>query len=479
MQLVVEILNKIIWSPALVVFLVGTGLAFSILTRFVQVRRIGLMVRLLFAKKQESGFKSLSSFQAFCVALSGRVGTGNIVGVATAIAIGGPGAVFWMWVTAFFGASTAFAEATLAQIYKFKHVKGFRGGPAVYIEKGLKTPWIGILFAIFTIVGYGMLLVLVQVNGVALAFDNSFNIVPAASGLGMALLLGLVIIGGVTRISRVATIVTPFMALTYILMSLVIIFANIGTIPHVFRMIFQNAFSINPLVGGMMGSAIAMGVKRGLFSNEAGQGGGAIVSASASTALPAQQGLVQAFSVYVDTLLVCTSTALMILCTGQFNIFDSAGGTMVYAGAPELGDNYISYTQSAVDSVFHGFGSQFITISLAFFVFTTLIAYYFYAESSIIYLFARKKGLSTESDAAPAGSTKGEKIAVWIYRFVIIALTVAGALTESNLAWAMGDIGLGLTTWINVLALLLLFPKALQALKECEEKYPAKRIFKR
>jgi len=373
MQKVVDVLNSIIWSPALILFLVGAGLAFSIQTRFVQVRRIGLMVRLLFARKKESNVKSLSSFQAFCVALSGRVGTGNIVGVATAIAIGGPGAVFWMWVTAFLGASTAFAEATLAQIYKFRHVRGYRGGPAVYIEKGLKTPWIGVLFAVFTIIGYGMLLVLVQVNGVALAFDNSFNIAPAASGIGLAILLGLVIIGGVTRISRVATIVTPFMALTYIIMSLVIIFANIETVPHVFKMIFQNAFSINPLVGGMLGSAISMGVKRGLFSNEAGQGGGAIVSASASTSLPAQQGLVQAFSVYVDTILVCTSTALMILCTGQFNIFDSAGGNMVYASAPQLGDNYISYTQSAVDSVFHGFGSQFVTIALAFFVFTTIM----------------------------------------------------------------------------------------------------------
>lgn len=473
MQKIVEVLNNIIWSPALIVLLVGTGLYFSIRTRFVQVRRIGLMARLLFVKKQENGVRAMSSFQAFCVALSGRVGTGNIVGVATAIAIGGPGAVFWMWVTAFLGASTAFAEATLAQIYKFKHVLGYRGGPAVYIEKGLKAPWLGVLFAIFTIIGYGMLLVLVQMNGVSTAFGNSFNISPVASGLGVAVLLGLVIIGGVKRISNVATLVTPFMALTYIVMSFVIIFANIGTVPYVFRMIFQNAFSINPLVGGMMGSAIAMGVKRGLFSNEAGQGGGALVSACASTSLPAQQGLVQAFSVYVDTLLVCTSTALMILCTGQFNIFESAGGAMVYAGAPELGDNYIAYTQSAVDSVFHGFGSQFVTISLAFFVFTTIMAYYFYAESSIIYLFARKKGLSSEPDSAPAGTSRCEKTAIWVYRFIIIGLTVTGALTESNLAWAMGDIGLGLTTWINIIALLLLFPQALRALKDCEKKYLA------
>lgn len=474
MQKAIDILNGIIWSPALAVILVGAGIVFSILTRFVQVRRIGLMTRLLFTGKRDTGVRSMSSFQAFCVALSGRVGTGNIIGVATAIAIGGPGAVFWMWVTAFFGASTAFAESTLAQIYKFKHVRGYRGGPAVYIEKGLKTPWVGILFAVFTILGYGMLLVTVQTNGVASAFDNSFGVSPVITGAGMAILLGLVIMGGMDRISNVATILTPLMALVYVAMSIIIIITNMDCVPHVFKMIFQNAFGINPLAGGMLGSTIMMGVKRGLFSNEAGQGGGAIVSASADNFMPAQQGLVQALSVYIDTILVCTSTALMILCTGQYNVFDKVGGTMIYAGAPQLGDNYIAYTQNAIDTVFRGFGSQFVTISLVFFSFTTIMAYYFYAESSIIYLFSRKRNVSPESDATPLGTSPGETAAIRIYRLIILAITVLGATTHSNTAWAIGDIGVGLTTWVNILALLLLFPKALQALKNCEKKFPAR-----
>ena len=386
MERIVSAINDIVWSPALVVLLVGAGLYFSIRTGFVQLRRIGVMTRLLFGKKDRSKEKKgVSSFEAFCIALSGRVGTGNIVGVATAIALGGPGAVFWMWVIAFLGASTAFVESTLAQLFNFEHEDGFRGGPACYIDKGLRSKWLAVVFALFTIIGCGVMLTTVQANGMSTAASNSLGINPLVSGLFLALLIGLVVIGGIKRISKVASIVTPFMAVAYIVIALVVLAFNWRAIPGLLSMIVTNAFGINPVCGGILGSTIMMGVKRGLFSNEAGQGTGAIPSASADVKHPAEQGLVQAFSVYVDTLLVCTATALMILSAGTYNIL-GPDSSMLVANSPELGANYVGFTQAAIDTVLGGFGSIFISIALAFFVFTTIMAYYFYSESSIIYL---------------------------------------------------------------------------------------------
>ena len=462
---IVSVVNDIIWSPALVVLLVGAGIYFSIRTRFVQVRRLGLMVRSLFAPAEtgEDGKKKgISSFEAFCVALSGRVGTGNIVGVATAIAMGGPGAVFWMWLIAFFGASTAFVESTLAQKYNFNHGGVFRGGPSSYIEKGLKMKWLAVLFSILAIVGYGLFLPTVQSNGMSSALMNSLNLDPLWSGLALACVLGLVIIGGIKSISRVASIVTPFMALGYIIISLIVIACHLDAVPGVFKAIVTGAFGIRPVAGGILGSTIMMGVKRGIFSNEAGQGSGAIVSASAAVSHPAKQGLAQSFSVYVDTLFVCTATALMILCSGTYNILDAKTGEVLVAGAPELGGNYVAYTQTAVDSVLSGFGGVFVGIALVFFVFTTVMAYYFYVESSIIYLF---------SSSARQNKT-AEKVCIWVYRILLLAIVVFGALKEANVVWMLGDIGVGLTAWVNVLALLVLCPQAVALLKEYEKEKP-------
>ena len=459
---IVSFVNDIVWSPALVVLLVGAGIYFSVRTGFVQVRRIGLMVRSLFAPAEtgEDGKKKgISSFEAFCVALSGRVGTGNIVGVATAIAMGGPGAVFWMWLIAFFGASTAFVESTLAQKYKFHHDSGFRGGPSCYIEKGLGMRWLAVLFSILVIVGYGLFLPTVQSNGMASALTNSMNLDPLWSGLALAFVLGLVIIGGIKSISRVASIVTPFMALGYIIISLIVIACHLDAVPGVLKAIVTGAFGIRPVAGGILGSTIMMGVKRGIFSNEAGQGSGAIVSASAAVSHPAKQGLAQSFSVYVDTLFVCTATALMILCSGTYNILDAKTGEMLVANAPSLGSNYVGFTQTAVDSVLSGFGGAFVGIALVFFVFTTVMAYYFYVESSIIFLFS--------SSARP--NRKAEKICIWVYRFALLGLVVFGALKEANVVWMLGDVGVGLTAWVNVLALLVLCPQAVALLKEYEK----------
>ena len=456
LERIVDIVNNIVWSPALVVLLVGAGLYFSIRTRFVQVRRFPLMLKALFAPAERGeGHKGISSFQAFCVALSGRVGTGNIVGVATAIALGGPGAVFWMWVIAFLGASTAFVESTLAQIYKFRHHSGYRGGPAVYIGEGLKSPALGIIFAILTILGYGLLLTTVQSNSASSAIHNSFGINPLFSGIGLAVLLALVVIGGIRSISRVATVITPFMALGYVIIAIVIVCTHIDVVPGVLKSIVTGAFGIQPVAGGILGSTIMMGVKRGIFSNEAGQGGGAIVSASASVSHPARQGLAQSFSVYVDTLLICTATALMILCAGTYNILDAKTGEILVAGTPELGANYAGYTQAAVDSALPGWGNIFVSVSLLLFVFTTLMAYYFYAESSIIYIFRDR-------------SPRAEKAAIWIYRILMLAMVVFGSLKEAGVIWKIGDIGVGLTAWLNVVALLILCPAAIRSLKEYE-----------
>lgn len=447
-------LNAIVWNPALVVLLLGAGLYFSIRTRFVQVRKFSSMLRSLFSKKRDGN--GISSFQAFCLALSGRVGTGNIVGVATAIAFGGPGAVFWMWVVAFFGASTAFVESTLAQIYKFRHESGYRGGPFSFIDKGLGIKWLGVVLAAIAIVSCGLFLTTVQANGMSSAVSNSFPVTPLVCGIVLAIVLGLVVIGGVKRIANVASVLTPFMALGYILMSLVVIGAHIQEVPAVFGAIIKGAFGLNPVCGGIIGSTIAMGVKRGIFSNEAGQGTGAIVSAATDVAHPAQQGLAQAFSVYVDTLLVCTATALMILTSGTYNILDGEGG-MLYAGAPELGNNYVAYTQTAVDSVFMGFGSRFVAVAMVFFVFSTLVAYYFYAESSIIYLFQGK-------------NSRWEKWVIRILQVLMLSAVVFGAIREADFIWQLGDIGVGLMAWITVIAILILCPQAIRSLKDFESK---------
>ena len=456
MEKFVSTLNEIVWNPALVGLLLFAGLYFSIRTRFVQVRRFGLMLRSLFGKK--AGEKSgISSFEAFCIALSGRVGTGNIVGVATAIAFGGPGAVFWMWVVAFLGASTAFVESTLSQMYKFKHSSGYRGGPFSFIEDGLGKRVLGIVFAAITILSCGFFLTTVQANGVSMAMANAFPVPPLATGIALAVILGVVVIGGVKRIAKVASIVTPLMAFGYIIMSLVVVVFHIQDVPAVFVTIFKSAFGITPVAGGIIGTTIAMGVKRGIFSNEAGQGTGAIVSAAADVDHPARQGLAQAFSVYVDTLLVCTATALMILTSGTYNIIDSATGELLVANAPELGNNYAGFTQGAVDTVFAGFGSQFISIAMVFFAFSTIMAYYFYAETGIIYLFRGK-------------DQRKEKWVIRIFQAIMIAAVVFGAVREADLVWTLGDIGVGLMAWGTVVSILILCPKALKALKEFENK---------
>ena len=456
MEQVLNVIHTIsgwVWSPALVAICLLAGLYFSIGTRFVQVRRIGEMAKLLFStdKSQKTG---ITSFQAFSMALSGRVGTGNIVGVATAIGYGGPGAIVWMWIIAFLGAGSAFSEATLSQIYKEEHKGQFRGGPAYYIEKGLKCKWLAIVFAICAVLAAGFFMPPVQSNGIAISFANTFNINPAIVGGVVALLIGLVVVGGVQRIANVAQIVAPFMAILYILLSIVVLAFHIQEVPAVFMDMIRSAFGMNQALGGILGATIAWGVKRGIYSNEAGQGTGAIVAGAAKVSHPVKQGLVQAFSVYIDTLLVCTATAVMILACKTYNVFDASGNLLIAAQGTVLGAPDVSYTSSALGT-FLGvrWGGIIVSVALFFFAFTTIMAYYYYAETNLVYLF---------------GKGKKEHILIWVLRIGVVGMVFFGSLYEAKSMWDLGDIGVGMMAWINIIAILLLSPKAFKALRSYE-----------
>ena len=484
----IETVNGWVWSPALVGLCLLAGLYFSLRTRFVQVRRFGEMFRLLFGSAgKDKKATGISSFQAFAMALSGRVGTGNIVGVATAIGFGGPGAIVWMWIIAFFGAGSAFVEATLAQIYKENHNGQFRGGPAYYIEKGLRSPFFACVFAVLAAMACGIFLPPVQCNGIALSCARSFGVDPWVIGVVVATLIGLVIIGGVKRIANVAQIVAPFMAMLYIVLAIVVLAVHWQVVPTVFMQMLRGAVGVNEVGGALLGTTIAWGVKRGIYSNEAGQGTGPIVAAAAKVSHPVKQGLVQAFSVYIDTLLVCTATALMILACKTYNIIDtvqqtSAGAVVTYLqqnpGAPE-GEPGVFYTTSALGTVIGPrTGDMVISIALFFFAFTTIMAYYYYAETNLVYLFNRWRRRqyrrhperldSLEKADEVFGDDRGEKVVIWLLRTGTITAVFCGSLVGSGIVWTIGDIGVGAMAWINVVAILLLSPKALRSLKDYE-----------
>ncbi len=450
MEEVVNFVNSLIWSNALIALCLATGIYFSIVTRFLQVRYIKDMVALLFGGK--SSDVGVSSFQAFAIAISGRVGTGNIAGVATAIAMGGPGAVFWMWAIAFLGAASAYVEATLGQIYKTVQDGQYRGGPAYYIEKGLGIKWYANLFAFTTILSCALFLPGVQSNSIATSALSAFNIPVEMTGGVVTILLGLIIFGGVKRIGKVAEFVVPFMAGAYILMALIVIGLNIREVPSIFALIFRSAFDLEPAFGGIFGMAVLWGVKRGVYSNEAGQGTAPHAAAAAETSHPAKQGLVQAFSVYVDTLFVCTATALMILFTGQYNVANPDGGFLVenIPGAA-MG---AAFTQSAINVHFPALGSGFVAVALLFFAFTTVMAYYYIAETNLSYLL---KGRSS-------------KAYLWGLRILIMAATFYGSVKTAELAWTVGDIGVGLMAWLNIIAILLLRKPALVALNDYQRR---------
>lgn len=444
-----EIINgvyDVIWSDALVYLCLGLGIYFSFSTKFLQLTHLKDMIRLLL--RGGSSTKGVSSFQAFALALSGRIGTGNIVGVATAIAFGGPGAVFWMWVIAFLGSASAYMEATLGQIFKEVKDGQYRGGPAFYIEKGLGVRWYAVVFALVTIFATAFFLPGVQSNSIAISVENAFSIPVEYTGIGLVVLLGLIIIGGVKRIGKVAEIVVPFMAGAYILMAVVIILLNIQQVPAVFKLIITSAFGLDTAFAGVIGMAISWGVKRGIYSNEAGQGTAPHAASAAEVSHPAKQGLVQAFSVYIDTLFICTATALMIIFTGQFNVTSPEGGFVVQNLAEADGPG--KFTQFAVSTHFPTLGEGFIALALLFFAFTTIMAYYYMAETNLSYLDTKNKN----------------KWAIWALRLLILVATFYGAIRTADMAWTLGDIGVGAMAWLNLIAIFLLRKPALKALRD-------------
>ena len=446
--------NNILWGPVMIYGILIVGLLFSVLTKFAQIRLIKDMFVLMFTgEKSDAG---VSSFQAMSIALSGRVGTGNIIGTASAIAFGGPGAIFWMWVTAFIGASTAYMESTLAQIYKEKKNGQYRGGPAFYIEKATGVRILGVIFAISAILSVAVLMPGVQANAIAGAVDNAFGIEPWVTGLVTIILLAIIIFGGVKRIANVAQILVPVMALGYLIVAGIVIIMNISEVPAIFSLIFRSAFSTDAVFGGMIGSAIFWGVKRAIYSNEAGQGTGAHPAAAAEVSHPAKQGLVQAASVYIDTLLVCSATAFMILFMGTYNVHDGSQDGPLIEAKMDAEITYTGFTQAAANEAFptlNNFGSGFVAVSLFLFAFTTLMAYYYVAETNVSYLV----------------SGTAEKVGVFLMKLVLLASAFYGTVKTSDLAWAFGDVGLGLTVWINVIMMLFIMKPALLALRDYEK----------
>ncbi len=441
-------LNSILWSTPLVVLCLLAGIWFSVAMKFPQFRLIKDMVHLLVhGEKSETG---ITPFQAFAATVGSRVGMGNIAGVATAIFFGGPGAIFWMWILALVGAASAFMESALAQAYKERTGNGeYIGGPAYFIEKALHCKPYAIIFAIATILGPGILMPGLHINSIASTFNQAFGLNTILVGAVFCAILALVICGGIKRIANVAEYMAPVMCVIYVVLSLIVLCMNITKVPSMFGLIFSSAFGLNPLFGGILGSTIAWGVKRGVYSNEAGQGSGAIVSAAAECSHPAKQGLIQAFSVYIDTMVVCTASGLMILLTGTWNTVGADGVSMIVENVPGL-QYGILWAQTALGSAFGVFGSKALAIIIIMFVFTSLMGYYYQAEANIRYM------------------VKENNIAIWIIRVVFIVSCFSGVLFDGDIIWTMGDSGVGLMAWLNIAAILLLSRKGFALLRDYE-----------
>ncbi|MFJ7935296.1 alanine/glycine:cation symporter family protein [Sporosarcina sp. NPDC096371] len=435
-----------VWSIGLVIFVLGAGLFFTIVTRFVQLRYFKTMIKLIFeGKSSDSG---ISSFQAFCLALAGRVGIGNIAGVATAIAFGGPGAIFWMWVMALLGGASAFIESTLSQVYKSKIGNEYRGGTPFFIEKGLGIRWFGVVMAVVVTLSYGVLVPGIQANSIAIGFENVIGLNRNISGILLVVLLGVIIFGGVKRIASVADKVVPFMALGYVIVTFIVLFANISEVPKMFSLIFSSAFGMNEAFGGILGAAIAWGVRRAIFSSVAGVGEATYSSAAAEVSHPAKQGLVQAFSIYIDTIVVCTATAFMILVTGMYSVTPEGKEPIVDTmGGIEAGP---IYTQEAVETVFPGYGALFVAIAIFFFAFTTLMAYYYIAETTIVYLDRKLKAQWLKT----------------VLKLGFLGMVYFGSVKSASLMWALGDLGFGSMAWLNLVAILLLTKPTLKVLMD-------------
>lgn len=408
-----------------------SGVWFTLRTRGVQFRMIGEMVKLLTDSNKKDHHRHISSFQAFNVSLASRIGTGNLAGVATAIAMGGPGAIFWMWVMALIGAANAFIESTLAQLFKIKGKDSYIGGPAYYITKGMGKKWFAVIFALSLIAVFGMLNNMVQSNTISLACQQAFGIDTWMTGIVLAVLSLTIIFGGIQRIAKVSSLVVPVMAVAYIIITVYIIVIRFSMIPHVLDVIIENAFGFQQAAGGTLGSVIMMGFKRGLFSNEAGEGSAPNVAATANVTHPVKQGLIQTLGVFTDTLLICSCTAFIILCSGLY----------------ETGANGIQLTQIAIDAELPGFGSRLVAILIFFFAFSSIIGNYYYGESNIFFLTRSRRVLTA-------------------FRLLLGGLVMAGAVLTLEVVWGTTDIFMTIMATCNIIAILYLGKYAVKALSD-------------
>lgn len=414
----------------MIALLLGLGVYFTIRTKFVQVRLFGEMFRVISEKKD--GEKGVSAFQAFTISTASRVGTGNITGVALAVAIGGPGAVFWMWMVALIGMATAFIESTLAQVYKVRDGEQFRGGPAYYMEKALGNRKLGIVFAILLTLAFGFIFNSVQSNTIAQSFGDVFNIPDWTVGLGLVLLAAVVIFGGVKRIAKVTQVVVPVMAILYLLVAIYIVIMNITEIPAVFMLIIENAFGLEEAVGGGIGAAIMQGVRRGLFSNEAGMGSVPNAAASANVSHPAKQGLVQSLGVFFDTIVICSATAFIIILADLYNTSEQEG---------------ILLTQASLGVHVGDWAPYFLAVAILFFAFSSIIGNYYYGETNIEFINAHSGWLTA-------------------YRFGVLAMVMFGALAQVSLVWNMADLFMGMMAVLNLVVIALLGNTAFKVLDD-------------
>jgi alanine or glycine:cation symporter, AGCS family len=424
--------NTVLWGYVLIVVLLGLGIYFTIGSKFAQIRHVKEMFRLLKVKEkppEHTEKKQISSLQAFFVGAGTRIGTGNLAGVAIALAIGGPGAVFWMWMVAILGSASSFVENTLAQIYKAKDNGRFKGGPAYYMKKQLNKKWMSALFAVMMILSYGTTFNAVQSNTIAVALENSFGISPVIAGIALVILTSLVVFGGIKRIADISSLIVPFMALGYILLAVFVVITNITEIPHVLVLIFKSAFGIEQVVGGGIAAAIMNGVKRGLFSNGAGIGGDPIAAATASVSHPAKQGFIQALGVFFDTLLVCSATAFIILTSDAYG----------------SGLTGIELSQAAMAEHFGAWGGVFLGIAIFLFAFTSIIGCYYYGEANLSFI-SKSKGF------------------LIFYRVIALGMVMFGAVASLQIVWDLADFTMAIMALINLVAIAILGPIAFKAL---------------
>ncbi|MGX1902454.1 AGCS family alanine or glycine:cation symporter [Thermolongibacillus altinsuensis] len=433
LQSVVSFLNDMLWSRVIIALLIFMGLYFTIRTNFVQFRYFREMFRVIVESPKQKG--NISSLQAFFMSTASRVGTGNLAGVALAVSLGGPGAVFWMWLIALIGGASSFVESTLAQIYKVKDENGYRGGPAYYMERGLNKRWMGLIFALLITFSFGLVFNSVQANTITFAFENAFHIDRAIVGAVIAIITAIIIFGGVKRVAAATSIIVPVMAGLYLLVTCYVLVVHIADIPAMFALIFKNAFGLEQAVGGGFGAAVMMGIKRGLFSNEAGMGSAPNAAATAEVSHPVKQGLIQTLGVFTDTLLVCSATAFMILLSGEYT---------------KEGLDGIALTQAALSTHIGEWAKAFVAICVFLFAYSSIIGNYYYGETNIEFIKPSKKVL-------------------FVYRLAVIGMVVWGSISSIQIVWDLADLFMAFMAIINLIAIFALGKVAFAALRDYTE----------